>query len=142
MENNQERKLGAGIITMSVIHLVIYALAIVGLAINVFMGDAISQQLEQYGADASAINPTVITISLVLSIVMFIAVILILCKKAIGVYAYFIVTIIDIINTLITSGFVLWSFLVSLIFPVLMGFFIYKRKYVFGFASKEDDLTA
>lgn len=141
MENNQERKLGAGIITMSVIHLVIYTLAIIGLAINIFMNDTITQQLELLGADTSAINPTQLTISLILSVLMFIAVILILCKKAIGVYAYFIITVIDIINTIITSGFNIVSLLISLIFPTLMGFFIYKKKYVFGFKSKEDDLT-
>lgn len=141
MENNQERKLGAGIITMSVIHLVIYTLAIIGLAINIFMSDTITQQLELLGADTSAINPTQLMISLILSVLMFIAVILILCKKAIGVYAYFIITVIDIINTIITSGFNIVSLLISLIFPTLMGFFIYKKKYVFGFKAKEDDLT-
>lgn len=137
MENNQERKLGAGIITMSVIHLAIYILAMVGLAMSFFMRDIIKERIQSAGLDPSVINPTQIAISLILSIIVIIAVILILCKKAIGVYTYFIWAALIIINSIITAGFSI-SILSSLILPGLMGFFIYKRRYIFGFETKED----
>lgn len=140
MENSKERKLGAGIITMSVIHLVIYTFAIIGLAINVFMPDLVNQQLEMMGVDSSSINPTLVTISLILAVIIFISVILILFKKSIGVYAFFIGIVINLISSIISAGFNL-GLLGDLILPGLMAFFIYKRKHVFGFPSKEDDLT-
>lgn len=148
MENIQERKLGAGIITISVLHLIGFVIGSFSTVSSIINNDALVEAASVLGADPSIYAPSKLIISLVLSTLLAISVILILFKKSLGVYGYFTVTVISLINSIISvssigfSGLVIFSLVLSLIFPALMALFIHKRKYVFGFASKEDDLSA
>ena len=95
--------------------------------------DKIVESYKTLGLDTSLIPSTGQTvISLILSILIALSVILILMKKSIGIYGYFIAEIISIIASIIFAGFSILNIVLSLIFPILMAIFISKRKVVFG----------
>lgn len=150
MENIQERKLGAGIITISVLHLIGFVIGGFSSIRSIVNYDSVVESFSALGLDPNIYvpSPSKIIVSLVLSVLLAISVILILSKKSLGVYGYFTITVISLINSIMSvisigfSGLVILSLGLSLIFPALMALFIHKRKYVFGFASKEDDLSA
>lgn len=133
MENNEQQKLGAGIITISVIHFIGAALSILSSVLFIVFGDAIKDQMEKVGQSIEFTQSQMIA-GLVLSVVLVIGVILILLKKTIGVYIYYVYFVINIAYTLISSGFRL-SILSSMLLPVLMGVFISQKKELFGFGS-------
>lgn len=89
------------------------------------------------------ITSTELIISIILSLLLLVGIILILLKKQIGVYTFFTVEIINIIYSLIMNGLnlsVLISTLIGLILPGLLAYFIYKKKELFGFEIKENNL--
>ncbi|KHD38500.1 membrane protein [Clostridium acetobutylicum] len=135
MENENDSKVGAGIITISVLHFIGAAFTLIGSLILLGAKDNINNILAQSGQSASTVTNTSIAISLVLVIVLVIGVILILKKKALGVYLYFLSEIISIIYSIVHSGF---SFMIilSLILPILMAVFIYQKKSLYGFGNK------
>lgn len=135
MENVQSKKLGAGIITISIIHLVIYGFTILGLLINLFGKDMIHQILTESGQPIPEITTGQIVITLVLISLLTCGIILIMCKKALGIYVYFTTTVINIVVGIIMNGFKTNS-LYGLILPVLLGIFIYLKKEVFGFGAE------
>lgn len=137
MDNIQDRKLGAGIITICIINLIVQGFLMVGYLTVLFMNDLLKEKAPSLGLDPSIYNRTATIIPMILSILVIVSVILIFCKKALGVYGYFISVVLITINSIITAGFSK-SIFTSLIFPALMAYFIYKKKSVFGFASKED----
>lgn len=137
MENIQKKKLGAGIITICIINLIAQGFLMVGYLTILFMNDFLKEQASLQGIDPNMYNRTTVIIPFILTTLVIVSVILIFCKKAIGVYGYFISVILITINSIITAGFSK-SIFTSLIFPALMAYFIYKKKSVFGFASKED----
>lgn len=137
MDNIQDRKLGAGIITICIINLIVQGFLMVGYLTVLFMNDLLKEKAPSLGLDPSIYNRTATIIPMILSILVIVSVILIFCKKALGVYGYFISVVLITINSIITAGFSK-SIFTSLIFPALMAYFICKKKSVFGFASKED----
>lgn len=140
MEN---KKLGGGILTISIIYLVFLGFGLIGSIISLSTLDQINSVMAQIGG--VQLTSTELIISLILSLILLVGVILILLKKQIGVYTFFTVEIINIIYSLIMSGLslsVLVSTLISLILPGLLAYFIYKKKELFGFESKENNLDA
>ncbi|MBB6713818.1 hypothetical protein [Clostridium gasigenes] len=136
----KEKKLGGGILTCTIINLVLYGFGIVGLLISLLGKDFIEQTLTQSGqTDALAQLSTLnIVFSLVITSLLLISSILILCKKKIGVYSFFTLVVLNIIYGIITTGFKPLS-LIGLILPALLGLFIYKRRSIFGFSNPEED---
>lgn len=131
MENKEQQRLGAGIITVSVIHFLGAALSILSSLLFIVFGDVIKEQIEKMGQTLE-LSQSQMIIGLILSVALVIGVILILLKKAVGVYIYYAYFVINTVHTLITSGFSL-PILSSLLLPVLMGVFISQKKELFGF---------
>ena len=132
MENNQSQKLGAGIITVSVLHLIGAAFSILTMLVTYLNKGAVSSLLtaEQASEFNSALSGSKAVITIILALALALGVILILLKKALGVYVYFTCIILSIVNSIITSGFS-WVIIFSIIFPVLMAIFINKKKELF-----------
>lgn len=137
MENDKSQKLGVGIITVSVLHLIGAIFSILGLIILLVFRNSIQGVFNQTGQKAAslALSTNHIIVSLVLTLILSAAVILILLKKASGIYAYFICSIINIIYSIVLNGFK-WTSILSVILPILMLIFITRKKEVFGFKSK------
>ena len=127
------QKLGGGIMTICILTLIGFVFTLFS-SITMLTGrDKIVESYKTLGLDTSLIPSTGQTvISLILSILIALSVILILMKKSIGIYGYFIAEIISIIASIIFSGFSILNIVLSLIFPILMAIFISKRKSVFG----------
>lgn len=137
MENNQKPKLGGGIVTISIIELIFRGLAIFGFAILMLTKDTVQAQLQSAGFDASVLTTSQLVINLALSILVVVGVILILCRKSLGVYTYFTCIVISIIYSIVMNGFGL-SVLLNLIIPGLMAVFIMQKQEIFGFGVKAD----
>ncbi|VYT88241.1 hypothetical protein [Clostridium tertium] len=127
VENNQ--KVGAGIITMSVLYLLGQVFTIFGLIINLVAKDEISSILAESGVGVQ-VTTMQIVIALAISLIITLAVILILFKKPIGAYIFIGIEILSFIYSIISGGFTVFS-LVALIFPGLMIFFLYKKKEIY-----------
>ena len=132
METNNQ-KLGGGIMTICILTLIGFVFTLFS-SITMLTGrDKIVESYKTLGLDTSLIPSAGQTIiGLILSILIALSVILILMKKSIGIYGYFIAEIISIIASIIFSGFSILNIILSLIFPILMAIFISKRKFVFG----------
>lgn len=140
MEN---KKLGGGILTISIIYLVLLGLGLIGSIISLVTLDEINSLMSQMGG--VELTSTELIVSIILTLILLVGIILILLKKQIGVYTFFTVEIINIIYSLIMNGLsisILISTLVGLILPGLLAYFIYKKKELFGFESKENNLDA
>ncbi|WP_195468998.1 hypothetical protein [Clostridium sp. D43t1_170807_H7] len=140
MEN---KKLGGGILTISILYLVFLGFGLIDNIISFSTLDQINALSSQMGMPQ--LTSAELIISIILSLILLIGVILILLKKKIGVYTFFTVIVINVIYSLIMNGLsilVLISTLISLILPGLLAYFIYKKKEVFGFESKENTLDA
>lgn len=140
MEN---KKLGGGILTISILYLVFLGFGLIYNIISFSTLDQINALSSQMGMPQ--LTSAELIISIILSLILLIGVILILLKKKIGVYTFFTVIVINVIYSLIMNGLsilVLISTLISLILPGLLAYFIYKKKEVFGFESKENTLDA
>ena len=130
-----EQKLGGGIITISVLTLIGFAFNLIGYLIMLIMGDSLNEMYSSMGLGNIMPSTSTLVISLILSIIIGVSTILILMKKSIGVYGYFIGEVLSIISSIIFTGFSLFGVIISLILPVLMFIFIYKRKTIFGFSE-------
>ena len=134
METNNE-KLGGGIMTLCILTLVGFVFSLFSYITMLTESgrNSITETYNKLGLD-TALIPTMseTIVSLVISILIAVSVILILMKKSIGVYGYFVVTIISIISTILFSGFSLLNLASGLLFPVLMAIFISKKRAVFG----------
>ena len=127
MEDTQSQKLGAGIIIISIIHFICGIFSILGTIVLLTQKDALIKQ-----GIPLTLSTNQIIISLILQLILIIAIILILFKKSVGVYCYFTITIISIINSIMDSGFQ-WIIILSLILPILLAIFINKKKKLFNF---------
>ena len=127
MENTQPQKLGAVIIAISIFYFIISIFGTFGLVLLLTQKDTLIKQ----GIPLTLSN-TQLMISLILQIILVIAIIFILFKKALGVYCYFTITILSIINSIMDTGFQ-WIILLSLILPILMAICINRKKKLFNF---------
>lgn len=124
MENNQQKKVGAGILTLSIIQLVFSGIGIIGLIASFTM----KTQIQAMGV--KTISSTTLIITLVVTISAVIGIILILTKKELGIYIYFIAEVAGFMDSIVENGFTP-TMLLSLIIPVLMAVFLWKKKEVF-----------
>lgn len=136
MENDKQNKLGAGIITLSVLS--ILGVAITYLSNICFLIPSVQEFYKQIGVplEQLGLNTTVIIISLISSTISLISIILILMKKALGIYIYYLLFIANLIYSIVLFGFSVKSLILSIIFPALFGFFLYKKKHLYGFENK------
>lgn len=142
----KEKKLGAGIITISVLILIGSAFGILGTIINLAMGDSVNELLMQTGQYDASMLPTTTDyiISLVSSILCVIFVILILLKNKIGVFGYFALSILSRVYSLIVAEItliVLGGLVLGLAFLALYGFFIYKKRDLYGLSKETIEST-
>lgn len=126
MEDTQPQKLGAGIIIISIIYFISAIFGTLGSVVLLTQKDILIKQ----GVPLTLSN-TQIIIGLILQLILVIAIILILFKKSIGVYSYFTITILSIINTIMDNGFQ-WTIILSLILPILMAICINKKRKLFN----------
>lgn len=137
MENMTElkeknMKLGGGIITVSIIYLLSSVFGLFRSISNFSKLDEINAAAAQFGVPQT--TKSMMILSIVLSIAIIISVSLILFKKAIGVYGFVGVTILNVISSVITNGVNILTIivvLIGLILPVLLIYFIYKKKHIY-----------
>ena len=137
METSNNEKLGGGIITLCILTLIGFAISLLGYVAMLFGRDALMDFYNSMGIDATALIPdtSILIVELIVSIAIGVSAILILMKKSVGVYAYFVAEIIAIIESIVFNGFSIGSLILSLIFPILMAIFISKKKEIFGLGS-------
>jgi hypothetical protein len=141
MENIQKPKIGAWIKTLCIIQLIG---SLIGLT-NIMSFSKIDELNEANNAMSKAfqlpeITRLSLTIGLVFSIIFIISIVLILIKKELGVYIYFTASVVSIVYSIVSNGFKLMM-LTSLIMPVLMGIFIWKKREVFGLGAESKEGT-
>ncbi|HEY8805068.1 MAG TPA: hypothetical protein VIM42_08210, partial [Clostridium sp.] len=124
---------GAGILTMSIIQLVLMGFSLIGLIMTLFMKDETKAQLKTMGIPETPTST--IIISLIITVIIILAIVLILMKKELGIYIYFIAEVANIVYSIVSTGFKP-VILLSLIIPGLMGFFIWKKKEIFSVEAK------
>ena len=127
VENNQ--KLGAGIITMSVLYLIGQAFTMLSVLINIVMKDEIARMLAEAGT-ISEITTAKLGVTLVISLILTVSIILILFKKYIGAYIFIGIEVLSLLFSIITGAFTVFS-IIGLVFPGLMIFFLYKKKEIY-----------
>ena len=135
MENEKQNKLGAGIIriiTISAIELVFSVLLILGLILFLIPSFL---ELAGLSLDQMGISHITIFIRLVATLLNILGIILILRKKAIGLYIYLLLTAANIIYSIIMNGFMISTLIGTLILPILMTFFVYRKKELFGLSK-------
>lgn len=129
MENNvKEKKLGAGIITMSIIFIVMNAFAIFGLVIAITNLEEVNNYAVSLGGEKSTMGPLIFSVAI--AVLMLLSLALILFKKGIGVYLFVGLQIVSRVYSIITSGVQLGT-LIGLILPALFLYFIYKKKDIY-----------
>lgn len=134
MENVQQKKIGAGIMTLSIIQLFFSGLGIFGVIVAIAMKD----QLKAYGIPETPTSSWII--SLGITLVLITSIILILMKKELGIYIYFIAEVGSFVYSIVQSGFNPWM-LLNLIFPVLMAIFLWKKRDVFSAGVEDEKVT-
>lgn len=133
MENIQKPKVGAGILTLSIIQLVFSGFGLLGFITMYFMSDATKAQLKTLGTPETPTSTLIISIVFILIISL--GVILILMKKELGIYIYFIGELANIVYSFVMNGFQP-IMLLSFVIPALMAIFIMKKKEVFFVEAK------
>ena len=132
-ENENENKVGAGILTLCILH---FIGSVLGIFSVLFSAAVITPELaSQSGISADSITASIIP-TIIISILMVVACIMLLLKQKIGVFLYFFVVLANVIVTIALSGFSPISLILALILPVLMTIFISKKKEVYGFGTK------
>jgi len=136
MENIQKPKVGAGIMTLSIIQLVFMGLGLIGSVVMLI--PKVRVMLKEMGSPE--ITTSTLIIGLIITITMIIGIVLILMKKELGIYIYFIAVVANIAFTIVSDGFKPIN-LLSLIMPALMGFFIWKKKEIFSVEENGLDVS-
>ena len=131
--DNSEERLGSGIITLSVLHFIMSFLSFVGAIIILIASSSIDFKNQLSSINVNLNTTTIIFQNIILRIILVVSLILILRKNKFGIYGYFLFAIASIISTIVTSGFNILSIILSLVFPILMGIFMFKKKNLFGF---------
>jgi len=134
VEKNQQQKVGAAILTLSIIQLAFSGLAIIGYLTTFFMKD----QIKALGVPE--ISTTTLIISMVITLIVTLGVILILMKKQLGIYVYFVAQVSNIVYSIVSNGFQP-SVLLSLIIPVLMGIFIWQKRELYDIGTKAENVN-
>ncbi|MGG7178566.1 hypothetical protein ACQPU1_13275 [Clostridium paraputrificum] len=135
MYDERPEGLGGGIITISVLHLIGVVISIIGAVVGILNKDLINKEAVKKGLEETSTGQYIAVA--VIALALLVAVILILLKKAVGLYIYAGYVVVNIIYTIIASGFSILSIVLGLVLPVIMAFLVMKRKYVFGLGADE-----
>lgn len=136
MENEKNNKVGAGILTVAIIQFVLSGFGILFLGLGLLFKDAINAQLKSMGNETIPDGGQIsIIISFIFTVLSIVGLILILRKKAIGIYLYFAVEVLERIFGAITQDVNIIGLIVGLILPVLMAIFVYKKRALYGFEN-------
>ncbi len=139
MDNPQKQKIGAGIITISIITLVINVLLLVLPIFALIFKDKLNAQLIQQGINSTYSSNELIPL-IIIGILEIISIILILLRNTIGVFSYFIICIGNIVYSIVQSGFKSGT-LATLILPTLMAIFICPKIRIFKIKNKKNKMS-
>lgn len=137
---NDDQKVGGGIIAIAILTFIANFFGIIGNLVIIAMPDKIRSVYEGNSLISSEqvdelVNMPSAVISLILSILLVVSLILLLQKKTIGVYGYFVIELVSIVVSIIFNGFSLLSLIMSLIFPIIMLCLVKGKTEVFGIGS-------
>ena len=127
-EYGKDEKVGAGILTLCILHFVGAGFALLG---SIALLALSATLLEETGSSTVSI-----VVSIFFIVANVIACIMLLIKQKIGVFLYYGVALLNLVSTFALSGFSFLTLVLALIFPVLMGVFISKKKELYGFGTK------
>ncbi|ADL52537.1 hypothetical protein [Clostridium cellulovorans] len=136
--NVNYNKVGAGIITISVLSIIGAIIFALGSVILILSKDIVNETYASMGIPA--IKQSDIMILLISAILTIIFIALILAKKSIGVFGYFATKAFYLVYTIISTGFAIGE-ITYLILPLLMLLFIVKKKHIYGFGNKNEDAS-
>ena len=141
MEKEKEQKLGAGILTISILMLIGTVFSILGTILFLAVGDSINNLMLESGQVDASILPTTgdYIFALITTLISGISVVLILMKNKYGIFGYFGIFILNTVYNLIVSGVVgtaIISLIISIAIAALYGYFIYKKRALFGFVQE------
>ena len=141
MEEKQSRKLGVGINIIAWLYIVGGFIGTFSIIASLFFKDGINEIMAQTGQPqiTDSMMPT-LYISAIMGIIQLVATIMILRKSKIGVFVFFGTTILSTVYSFITQPVGISSF-IGLILLALLGFFIYKKKDVFGFGESDNRIN-
>lgn len=127
--NNNDQRVGCGIIAVSVLEFIGNGLGLLGIISLLVAGKSISDMVPGFQM------PSVLELilSIIISIASIVSLILLLQKKKVGVIGYFAIEIINIILNIIASSESGASPVCNLILPIIMGILVYRKKHIFGF---------
>ncbi|MDQ0148691.1 hypothetical protein ACFO6R_00950 [Eubacterium multiforme] len=129
MENEKNQKIGGGLLTLIIFQIISSTFGIIQFILMLLPKTKDLFNNKYYEKIIS--NPTLVVILLIFTCLTLISMIFLLFKNVIGIYIYFVVTALSIIQSIIFNGFSKYIF-ISLIFPALMAFLIYRKKHIFG----------
>jgi len=129
MKDIHKPKLGGGILTLAIIQLIFNGIGLTGLVMTLLM----IYSPKTYGV--TTVPTFTVIVTLVSMLITTLGIILILMKKKLGIYIYFINEVANIVYSVVINGFKP-VILVSLIIPVLMGIFILTKKEIFATETK------
>lgn len=125
MENIQKLKVGLGIKILSILILISNVFSLLGFVTTLVMKD----QIKEMGIPEIPMYSIIVGIIYIIAVT--IAIILILKKKELGIYIYFIAVVANLTYSIVSNGFQP-VMLISLVIPTIMSFFIWKNKEVFS----------
>lgn len=129
MKDIHKPKLGGGILTLAIIQLIFNGIGLTGLVMTLLMIYA----PKTYGV--TTVPTFTVIVTLVSMLITTLGIILILMKKKLGIYIYFINEVANIVYSVVINGFKP-VILVSLIIPVFMGILILTKKEIFATETK------
>jgi len=127
-EYGKEDKVGAGILTLCILHFVGAGISLLASIALMALSAAL---LEESGSTTVSI-----IVGLFFTVANVIACIMLLLKQKAGVFLYYGVALLSFFSSIALSGFSFTILVLSLIFPVLMGVFVSKKKELYGLGSK------
>lgn len=118
---NNNKNLGIGIVTLSILNLISF----LGIGVFLVLAKTLNNTvIEQY------LDKSQVTMLMCMSVVLLLSIFLILAKKKIGVYVYFGVIILSTVYSVASYG--LASFeITGALLPLIYAFLIYKKWNVF-----------
>jgi hypothetical protein len=141
MNEKENKGLGGGIIAISLIQLILSAIGTIGAVMILANYNTVNKMMSANGVATKPPSQTSYIISIAFGIVLMVSIIMILMKMAVGVYGYFLVAVVNIVYSIVISGFSI-LILLNLVLPVIMGILIFKKKDVFGIGSKLENIEA
>ena len=127
--NNKKESLGMGIITISILYLIAQGYSLINSVYGILNFNKINEfYIERGEKPLTYIN---VTMSIIIAIGVIIGIIFLLRRNIIGIFIFIGSEIISIIYLIILTGFGSHLAMV-LIMPLLLLFFIYKKKDIYG----------